>query len=197
MEKDEKFDLEWQKMLRGEVYDASYRPFLDKLVETREKIYIYNQTRPSDLSGLDSQLRELFGSCGQRVIVNQPFRCDYGENIYVGDDVIINFNMTILDEAEVRIGNHVFIGPNVSIYTACHSLEANKRNTGDEWAEPVTIHDSVWICGGVTIVPGVTIGEGAVVAAGSVVTKDVEPYTLVGGNPARLIKTLTMGHGKG
>ena len=78
-----------------------------------------------------------------------------------------------------------------------HSLDADERNTGDEWAEPVTINDSVWICGGATIIPGITIGEGAVIAAGAVVTKDVEPYTLVGGNPAKVIKTLAMGHGKG
>lgn len=190
MKKDEKFDREWQKMLNGEVYDASYRPFIDKLIETREKISEFNSTKPADTKSLNRQLYALLGSCGERVSINQPFRCDYGDNIHIGSDVFINFNMTILDEAEVRIGNHVFIGPNVSIYTACHSLEADKRNTGDEWALPVTIKDNVWICGSVTIVPGVTVGEGAVIAAGSVVTKDVEPYTLVGGNPARKIKSL-------
>lgn len=197
MNKDEIFAIEWQKMLRGEVYDASSRPFLDKLVDTRSKIQEYNNTHPSDTSRLESILRSLLGSCGEGVIVNQPFRCDYGENIHIGDRVLTNFNMTILDEAEVRIGNNVFIGPNVSIYTACHALEAEERNTGDEWALPVTICDNVWICGSVTIVPGVAIGEGAVIAAGAVVTKDVEPYTLVGGNPAKKIKTLTKGHGKG
>ncbi len=197
MEKDEKFAAEWQKMLNGEVYAASYRPFIDKLLETRDKLFEYNNTRPSDTGSLEQQLKSLLGSCGERVIANQPFRCDYGENIHVGSDVIINFNMTILDEAEVRIGNHVFIGPNVSIYTACHPLECDKRNEGMQWALPVTIGDNVWICGGVTIVPGVTIGEGAVIAAGAVVTKEVEPFTLVGGNPAKKLKTLAMGHGKG
>jgi len=197
MEKDEKFDREWQKMLNGEIYEASYSPFIDKLIETRNKIFEFNNTKPSDIDSLQCQLRSLLGTCGERVVVNQPFRCDYGDNIHIGSDVQINFNMTILDEAEVHIGNHVFIGPNVSIYTACHPLEADKRNTGNEWALPVTIKDNVWICGSVTIVPGVTVGEGAVIAAGTVVTKDVEPYTLVGGNPMRKIKALAISHGKG
>ena len=108
----------------------------------------------------------------------------------LGEDFFANFNLTILDEARVTIGDHVFIGPNVSIYTACHPLDAAERNTGAEWAEPVTIGDSVWIGGGATIVPGVTVGEGAVIAAGAVVTRDVEPYTLVGGNPAKVIRRL-------
>ncbi|MDE6853681.1 MAG: sugar O-acetyltransferase, partial [Muribaculaceae bacterium] len=109
---------------------------------------------------------------------------------HIGEDFFANFNLTILDEARVSIGNHVFIGPNVSIYTACHPLDHRERNTGNEWAEPVTIGDSVWIGGSVTIVPGVTIGDGAVIAAGAVVTRDVEPYTLVGGNPAKIIRSL-------
>lgn len=101
-----------------------------------------------------------------------------------------NFNLTILDEAEVRFGDNVFIGPNVSIFAACHPLEAFSRDTGVEWAEPVTIGNSVWIGGNVTILPGVRIGDGAVIGAGSVVTKDVESFTVVGGNPAKVIRRL-------
>lgn len=190
MQKDEKFAAEWQKMLDGEIYEAGYKPFFDKLIETRIKIREYNDTHPDDMERLDTLLRSILGSCGERVIANQPFRCDYGCNIHVGHDVVFNFNFTVLDEAEVCIGNHVLIGPNVSIYTACHPLDADHRRTMDEWAEPVTIGNDVWICGGATIVPGVTIGDGAIVGAGSVVTKDVAPYTMVAGNPARLIKTL-------
>lgn len=98
--------------------------------------------------------------------------------------------MTILDEAEVRIGDNVFIGPNVSIYTACHPLRAEERNTGAEWAEPVTIGNSVWIGGGATILPGVRIGDGAVIGAGAVVTRDVPAGHVAAGNPARVIKAV-------
>lgn len=189
-ESDAIFEAEWAKMLGGEVYDALHPEFLRRLEVTRNLLWEYNSLRPD----ADARRREIItgilGSCGTRCHINQPFRCDYGCNIHIGEDFFANFNLTILDEARVTIGEHVFIGPNVSIYTACHPLDAGERNTGAEWAEPVTIGDSVWIGGGVTIVPGVTVGEGAVIAAGAVVTRDVEPYTLVGGNPAKVIRRL-------
>ena len=184
----EYFEQEWAKMLRGEVYDAGYSEFQKKLVDTRLIVREYNSTSPAETDKLSNILTQLLGSRGKNCTINQPFRCDYGCNIYVGEDFFSNFNFTVLDEAEVRIGNHVFIGPNVSIYTACHPLDSKRRDTFVEWAEPVTIGNSVWIGGGVTILPGVTIGNGAVIGAGSVVTRDVEPYTLVAGNPARFIK---------
>ena len=95
-----------------------------------------------------------------------------------------------MDEAPVTIGDHAFIGPNVSIYTACHPLNAEERNTCVEWAEPVTIGNNVWIGGSATICPGVTIGDNVVVGAGSVVTRDIPSDVVVAGNPARIIKTL-------
>lgn len=101
-----------------------------------------------------------------------------------------NFNLTILDEARVTIGDNVLIGPNVSIYTACHPLDAIERNKWVEWAEPVTIGNNVWIGGSSTILPGVTVGDNVVIGAGSVVTRDVPSDVVVGGNPARIIKRL-------
>ena len=135
-------------------------------------------------------LHQLLGGHGERFHINQPFRCDYGCNIFIGEDFFANFNLTILDEAYVTIGDHAFIGPNVSIYTACHPLEANERNTGDEWALPVTIGDNVWIGGSATILPGVTIGNNSVIGAGSVVTHDILANVVAAGNPARIIRRL-------
>ena len=122
--------------------------------------------------------------------MNRPFRFDFGSHISIGDNVFANFNLTILDEGKVTIGNNVFIGPNVSIFTACHPLDSEERNRGVQWALPVTIGNDVWIGGDVTILPGVTIGDGVTIGAGSVVTKDVAPQTVVAGNPARVIKRL-------
>ena len=132
--------------------------------------------------------RSIVGKCGEKFHVNQPFRCDYGCNILIGNNFFANFNLTILDEAIVEIGDNVFIGPNVSIYTACHPLDPEARNTGVEWAEPVTIGNSVWIGGSAVILPGVTIGDNSVVGAGAVVTRDVPSGVVVAGNPARIIK---------
>lgn len=184
------FENEWQKMLRGEVYEAAHPRFLEMLVETRQKIAKFNSIDPADMASLRGFLKDLLGSIGENSNINQPFRCDYGCNIHIGHDTLINFNLTVLDEATVTIGNHVLIGPNVSIYTACHPLDAETRDTFVEWAEPVTIGDSVWVGGGATFCPGVTVGEGAVVAAGSVVVHDVPPYTLVAGNPAKPKRSL-------
>lgn len=184
------FDTEWQKMLGGEIYHAGHVGFARRLEATREKIYDFNSLRPSQTSEQQKILRLLLGSCGENVHVNQPFRCDFGSNIFVGDNFFANFNLTILDEGRVTIGDNVFIGPNVSIYTACHPLEPEKRNTFDEWAEPVTIGNNVWIGGSVTILPGVTIGDNAVIGAGSVVTRSVPASVVAAGNPAKVIKSL-------
>ena len=160
-----KFEEEWQKMLRGERYDAFMPEFYERLVRTREILQDYNNTAPADAERLTAILRGLLGSCGERITVNQPFRCDYGCNIHVGEDFVANFNFTVLDEAEVR---DAFI----------------------ECAEPVTIGDSVWIGGGTTILPGVTIGDNVVIGAGSVVTRDIPSNSLAVGNPARVIRSL-------
>ncbi|MBD5387188.1 sugar O-acetyltransferase [bacterium] len=180
----------WEAMISGEVYEASHPELIKRLRATREKIWEFNNLRPSQEDEQKAILRELFGGCGKWFQVNQPFRCDYGSNIYIGEDFFANFNLTILDEAEVRIGDNVFIGPNVSIYTACHPLDAETRNKIVEWAEPVTIGNSVWIGGSTTILPGVTIGDNVVIGAGSVVTKDIPSNVVAVGNPAKVIKRL-------
>lgn len=188
------FEIEWAKMLNGEIYDAVHPEFLRRLKVTREKIREFNNLNPIESDELKALFRSIVEDCGDIFHVNQPFRCDYGCNIHIGNNFFANFNLTILDEAPVTIGDNVFIGPNVSIYTACHPIEPDKRNSGVEWAEPVRIGNSVWIGGNVTILPGVTIGDCSVVGAGSVVTKDVAPYTVVAGNPAKFIKNVTAPH---
>ncbi|WP_425589796.1 sugar O-acetyltransferase [Fictibacillus fluitans] len=137
----------------------------------------------------DEIIRELFGSVGEKPSLEANFQCDLGYNIHVGDNFYAGFNCTILDMAEVQIGDNCMIGPNVGIYTAGHSLTPKDRNKSG-YAIPITIGDDVWIGGSCVILAGVTIGDHSVVAAGSVVTKDVPPDTVVAGNPARVIKSI-------
>lgn len=186
----ESFDKVWNMMLSGEVYDATHPGLVERLIDVRTAIRKFNDLAPADIEGQKAILRSLLGSVGEQFHFNQPFHCDYGLNIHIGENFFANFNLTILDEAEVRMGDNVFIGPNVSIYTACHPLDVERRDKGLEWAEPVTIGNSVWIGGGVTIVPGVTIGNGVVIGAGAVVTHDVPDGCVVAGNPARIIKKI-------
>ncbi len=178
-------------MLAGMVYSAVDEQLLDELNAVKAVIYKYNLLSPADVDGRREILKGLLGAVGDDdIIINQPFYCDYGKQISVGKRFFANFHFTVLDEAKVTIGDDCFIGPNVSIYTACHSTDPVERNTRREWAEPVTIGDNVWIGGSVTILPGVTIGDNVTIGAGSVVTKDIPSNVVAVGNPCRVIKHL-------
>ena len=181
----------WEQMTSGKPYFAGDKTLKEALERTSEELYAFNNIRPSQHEERMAVLRRLLGSCGRNLVLNSPVRFDYGSNIHIGDNVVINFNLTVLDEARVSIGNNVYIGLNVSIYTACHPTDPEERNKDIEWSEPVTIGDSVWIGGSATVCPGVTIGEGCVIGAGSVVVKDIPPYSIALGNPCRVVKKVT------
>ncbi len=183
---------EKEKMLTGQIYDATDAQLLRELDENKDRVHRYNMLPPSDSAAKDVLIRSILGRAGDGVIVNQPFYCDYGCNIEVGDRFFSNFNFTVLDEAKVLIGNDVFVGPNVSIYTACHSTDPVERNTRKEWAEGVTIGDNVWIGGSVTILPGVHIGDNVTIGAGSVVVRDIPADSIAVGNPCKVVKKLRL-----
>ena len=182
---------EKEKMLADEIYSAVDPQLLEELADAREVIHDYNLLRPSENQKKLELLKGLLGHIGDdSIIINQPFRCDYGKQISVGKRFFANFNFTVLDEARVTIGDDCFIGPNVSIYTACHSTDPVERNTRQEWAKPVTIGNNVWIGGSVTILPGVTIGDNVTIGAGSVVTKNIPSNCVAAGNPCKVIKSI-------
>ena len=143
-------------------------------------------------------LKELFGSIGNNVQIDEYFFCDFGKNIYIGNDVIINSGCTFIDNKEIHIGNKVLIAPNVQIYTAYHPLlpeeRKKKKKEGSTCyfttcADPVMIKDGVWIGGGTIVLPGVTIGENSVIGAGSVVNRSIPDNCVAVGNPCHVIKT--------
>ena len=182
---------EKEKMLAGLTYSAVDAQLLEELNAVKEVIHRYNSMSPSDNSGRLEILKSLLGSIGDDdIVINQPFYCDYGKQISVGKRFFANFHFTVLDEAKVTIGDDCSIGPNVSIYTACHSTDPVARNTRDEWAEPVTIGNNVWIGGSAVILPGVTIGDNVTIGAGSVVTKDIPSGVVAAGNPCKVIREL-------
>lgn len=148
-----------------------------------------NQQGPVPVKAHQQLAKQLFGQVG-RCYIEPDFYCDYGFNIELGDNFYANHHCVMLDAAPIRIGKDVLLGPAVQIYTVTHPLDAEQRKTGVEQGKAVTIGDAVWVGGGALIMPGVSIGQGAVIAAGAVVTKDVAPFSLVGGNPAQLIRIL-------
>lgn len=182
---------EKEKAQAGLLYDANYDPeLIAERDRCKEMCYRYNQLPPSSKSERNALMRELLGRTGGELLIEQPFYCDYGYNIEVGENFYMNVNGVILDGARVTFGNNVFVAPNCGFYTAGHPLDIAQRNQGLEYARPIRIGNDVWIGAGVSVLPGVTIGDGAVIGAGSVVNRDIPPHTLAVGNPCRVIREL-------
>lgn len=183
-----------EKMLAGELYNC-LDPGLD--IERQEFKKLLRRYNLSETARERQELlRDMLGGLGQNSIIESPFFCVYGKNIYLGDYVYLNFQCTILDCNEVRIGNHVMLGPGVQIYTPAHVLQAEARNQGWEQAKAIIIEDNVWLGGSAILLPGVRIGRNAVVGAGAVVTHDVPPNTVAAGNPARVIREIEVEEGE-
>lgn len=176
---------EKQKMLRGELYNATAHELVAERQHAESQLALLNgSSEPGDRAAL---LRNLLGTMGEQSVVRSSFFCDYGYNIHLGRGVFLNFNCVLLDVMPIRIGDGTQIGPAVQIYAADHPREPEQRLAGLECGKPVTIGRNVWIGGGAILLPGIVVGDDAVIGAGSVVTHDVASGATVAGNPARLL----------
>ncbi len=182
---------EWEKMQAGEIYNDFDSDLFNRRVEAKKLFRAYNATADDETEKRQDLMRRMFRSVGERVWIEPDFRCEFGKNITVGDDVYINFGCVILDCGQVTIGRNTLIGPNVGIFSGNHTVDAGERAAGGLIPKPITIGERVWICGQVTIVPGVTIGNDTVIGAGSVVTRDIPSGVVAAGNPCRVIRRLT------
>lgn len=180
-----------ERMLSGLPYKAWLDGLSEERREAQKKTFEYNHTFFESRDEAREKIKELFGKVGENATVEQPFHCDYGQNIEVGDNFFSNYNCTILDVGRVKIGKNVMFAPNVSLYTAGHPVHPDSRNTGYEYGIDITIGDSVWLCGNVVVNPGVTIGNNVVVGSGSVVTRDLPDNVIAAGNPCRIIREVT------
>lgn len=152
----------------------------------------YNEDHFVDCEKRSEAFYRLFPNVHNTFIIQPPFFCDFGFNIHGGENSFINSGCTILDGGVVEIGKHVLIGPNVGIYTAVHPTDWRERASGVEYGETIKIGNYCWIGGNAVICPGITIGDRCIIAAGAVVVKDVPDDSMVGGNPAKLIKNLNL-----
>jgi maltose O-acetyltransferase len=190
---------ELDKCMSGNTFNCIDEELTDMISKSRIMTHQYNSS--SSIKEKKNILHELFGEIGSNVKVDVPFYCDYGKNIFIGNNGIINMNCTFVDCNKIEIGNNVLIASNVQIYTATHPVNAKERLV-DEWKEnsgqaffrtyalPVKIEDNVWIGGGAIILPGVTIGKNSVIGAGSIVTKNIPTNCVAVGNPCRVIRKL-------
>ncbi len=184
------FKTEKEKMIAGELYFAGDPELVADRSFAREQAKLINQAEDS---AIRSQLvKETFGKTGENIYVEPAVNFDYGYNIFVGENFYANFNNTFLDVSTIEIGDNCMFAPNVQLYTATHPLHPVKRNSGLEYAKPIKIGNNVWLGGGVIITPGVTLGNNVVVGAGSVVTKSFPDDVVIAGNPARVIKTISI-----
>lgn len=182
---------EKEKCRKGELYDANNdKELIAERAACKQICHEYNSLPPKNLVEREAIIRKLFGSTGNGFLIEQPFYCDYGYNIEIGENFYANVNCVILDGAKVKFGDNVFIAPCCGFYTAGHPLDAEQRNQGLEYALPITVGNNVWIGANVSVLPGVTIGDNCVIGAGSVVNRDIEPYSLAAGNPCRIIRKL-------
>lgn len=182
---------EKEKMLSGELYNANYDEELIKERDTAKDLcFEFNNLKPSDREKQRKILEKLLGKTEKNFIIEQPFMCDYGYNIEIGENFYANHNLIILDGNKVKFGSNVFIAPNCSFYTAGHPLEVEKRNEGLEYAKAIEVGDNVWIGGNVVVLPGVKIGSNTIIGAGSIVTKDIPSNVVAVGNPCKVIKKL-------
>lgn len=192
---------ELEKCIAGEIYDCHNEIFLYLKEEARRLLREYNALKYEQKGEKREILNQLFNQIGTNVSVGQPFLCDYGMNISLGNNVSINMNCTFVDCNKIEIGDNVLIASNVQLYTATHPVELSERLTPDwnsetgeyfcrTYALPIKIGNGCWLGGGVIVLPGVTIGNGSVIGAGSVVTKDIPENSLAVGNPCRVIRKI-------
>ena len=190
-----------EQMQTGKVYvefghaseeDKAYEQVIEEQRQiAKELCFDYNNTRPMDVKRKDELLSKLLGSRGKSIWMEAPIHFAYGSNTHKGDHVYANFNLTLVDDTHIYVGDHTMIGPNVIIATGGHPVLPELREQGYQYNMPVHIGRNCWIGAGAIILPGVTIGDNTVVGAGSVVTKDLPANVVAVGNPCRILREIS------
>ena len=190
-----------EQMETGKVYvefghaseeDRAYEQVIEEQRQiAKELCFDYNNTRPMDVKRKDELLSKLLGSRGKSIWMEAPIHFAYGVNTHVGSNFYANFNLSVVDDGEVFIGDYVMIAPNVTISTTGHPIHPSFRDKGAQFSLPVRIESHVWIGANVVIMPGVTIGENSVIGAGSVVTRDIPANCVAVGVPCRVVRAIT------
>ena len=180
-----------EKMLSGELYLPTDENIMKEQLDCLERLYDYNITRPHDSARREELLREMFAEIGEGCYIEPPFHSNWGgRNCHFGKNVYCNFNLTLVDDIDIYVGDCTMFGPNVTVATAGHPILPELREKGFQYNAPVRIGKNCWIGAGALIMPGVTIGDNVVIGAGSVITKDVPSNVVAFGNPCRVYREI-------
>lgn len=178
-----------ERKARGMIYLSNDEDLMKLQMECLELLYDFNHTRPSEQAKRQAIMRAMFGSLGEGVYIEPPFHSNWGgRNVHVGDNVYMNFGVTMVDDETITIGEATMLGPHVVLATAAHPLQPELRSRAAQYNLPVTIGRNVWLGAGVIVLPGVSIGDNSVVGAGAVVTKDIPANSVAYGNPCRTVR---------
>ena len=179
-----------ERMKSGKLYFCSDPDLAREQMMCLDKLYDYNQTRPTEVEKRQRLLEEILADVGENCYLEPPLHANWGCNTHLGKNVYANFNLTLVDDCDIYIGDSVMIGPNVTIATAGHPVEPELRRKLGQYNIPVFIGENVWIGAGDVILPGVRIGENSVIGAGSIVTKDIPANVVAVGNPCRVLRPI-------
>lgn len=181
-----------RKMHSGELYQCSDEALLEKQVKQLDMLFEYNSLKPSQAKEKQSLLKEMFAEFGEGSYIETPFHANWGGKFtHIGKSVYANFNLTLVDDGEIFIGDNVMIAPNVTICTGTHPINPELREKTVQYNLPVTIKRNAWIGAGSVILPGVTVGENSIIGAGSVVTKDIPDNVVAVGSPCRVLREIS------
>lgn len=181
-----------ERMEKGFLYDPSDAEIMAEQLSFQDKLWEFNQLKPSDFDKKQQYMKEVFAECGENCYIELPFCANWGgHHVHFGNGVYVNFNLTLVDDGDIYIGDKVMIGPNVTIATANHPIDSDLRSRGLQYNKDVYIGENTWIGAGVIIVPGIHIGNNSVIGAGSIVTKDIPDNVVAVGNPCRVLRTVS------
>ena len=179
----------FEKLHDGSIYDPGDADILEQQMEYQELLYDYNMTRPSEGDRRTALLKEMFAAIGENCYIEPPLHSNMGgHHVHFGRNIYANYNLTLVDDTHIYVGDYTMFGPNVTIATAGHPILPELRQRGLQYNMPVRIGKNCWLGAGVIILPGITIGDDVVVGAGSVVTKDIPSGVVAVGNPCRILR---------
>ena len=182
---------QYERMVNGLIYDPRDPEVMDEQVPFQDKLWAFNQLRPSDIEKKTAYMKEVFAECGDNCYIELPFHANWGgHHVHFGSDIYANSNLTLLDDGHIYVGNRVLFGPNVIVSTANHPLNPELRRYEMQYTRDVWIGENVWIGAGTIISAGVHIGNNTVIGAGSVVTRDIPENVLAFGCPCRAVRQI-------